>query len=76
MPNFVGHAGMQQRGPGIPVTGLQARDEALGEFGVAAHSGNLPHGAAGTRLELDARAHDDGAFARQPEVLGGVGGDP
>ncbi len=26
--------------------------------------------------EFDARAHDDGAFAGKPEVLGGVGGDP
>ena len=26
-------------------------------------------------LELDARAHDDGAVAGKPEVFGGVGGD-
>ena len=27
-------------------------------------------------LELDARAHDDGLLAGQPEVFGGVSGDP
>ena len=27
------------------------------------------------RLHADVRAHDDGAVAREPEVLGGVGGD-
>jgi hypothetical protein len=27
-------------------------------------------------LELDARAHDDGALARNPEGVGGVSGDP
>jgi hypothetical protein len=26
--------------------------------------------------DLDARSHDDGAFAGKPEVFGGVGGDP
>ena len=44
--DLVDHIRMQQRGPGLPVAGLQAGDKALREFGVAAHPGNLPHRAA------------------------------
>ena len=46
--DLLDHLRIQQPGPGLPVAGLQARDEPLDEFGVAAHSGNLPHGPAGT----------------------------
>jgi hypothetical protein len=42
---------MQQPGPGLPVAGLQARDEALDEFRAATHPGNLPHGSPQARFD-------------------------
>src|SRR3954454_16609198 len=41
--DLIDHGWVQEPGPGIPVPGLQARDEALHQLAVVAHSGNLPH---------------------------------
>jgi hypothetical protein len=40
--DLVDHGGVQQPCPGIPVPGLQAGDEALHQFTIAAHPGKLP----------------------------------